>query len=88
MDLRARIDGLEADALKQDSEVNGLKHMGDKGNKEKKDAITKIMDALGGTVAVSPGLQAQKDRDEAARLRDELARLEDEDRVTASVPEP
>jgi hypothetical protein len=62
--------------------------MGDKGNKEKKNAITKIMDAVGSTVAVSPGLQAQKDRDEAARLRDELAQLEDEDRVTASIPEP
>jgi hypothetical protein len=83
-DLRGRIDGLEADAQKQESEVNDLEHM----SKAKKDAISKVMDAIGTTVAVSPGLQAQKDRAEAERLRDELARLENEDRVAASVSEP
>jgi hypothetical protein len=83
-DLRGRIDGLEADAQKQESEVNDLEHM----SKGKKDAISKVMDAIGTTVAVSPGLQAQKDRAEAERLRDELARLENEDRVAASVSEP
>lgn len=85
--LCSRIDGLEADALKQDSEVNDLEHMG-KGKNGKDDAITKIMDSLGAAVSVSPRLQAQKDHDEAARLRDELARLENEERVSASVPEP
>jgi len=56
------------------------------GGKGKKDVVTKVMDALGTTVSVSPRLQAQKDREEAARLRDELARLENEDHSVASAP--
>jgi len=82
--LRGRIDGLEADAEKQDSEVNDLEHMG-KGNK---DGISKVLGALGGAVSVSPSLQAQKDRNEAARLRDELAQLESQNQVSASAPVP
>ncbi|HVH71384.1 MAG TPA: hypothetical protein VNB49_09775 [Candidatus Dormibacteraeota bacterium] len=46
------------------------------------------MDALGTAVSVSPRLQAQKDRDEAARLRDELVQLESQNRVTAGVTKP
>ncbi|HEY6944699.1 MAG TPA: tetratricopeptide repeat protein, partial [Candidatus Acidoferrum sp.] len=84
LDLRARIDGLEADAQKQDNEVSDLEHM----SKGKKDAISKVFDAIGTTVSVSPRVQALKDRDEAARLREELARLESEERVAASAPMP
>src|SRR5215469_1648520 len=77
--LRARIDGLEADALSQDSETNDLEHMG-KGNK---DAISKVMDAVGNAVSVSPRLKAQRDREEASRLRDELTEIGNENRATA-----
>ena len=56
--------------------------------KDKKDAIGKIMDALGNAVSVSPRLQAQKDREEASRLRDELVGIENEDLATASVRVP
>jgi hypothetical protein len=82
--LRARIDGLEADALSQDSETNDLEHIG----KDKNDAISKVMDALGNAVSVSPRLQALKDREEASHLRDELAEIESQDRATASASAP
>jgi TPR repeat protein len=82
--LRARIDGLEADALSQDREIQDLEHMG----KGKRNAIGKVMDALGNTISVSPRLQAQKDREEASRLRDELAGIENEHLATASAPAP
>jgi len=84
--LRARIDGLEVDALSQDGEINDLEHMGDRKGKE--NGITKVMDALGNAVSVSPRLQALKDREEASRLRDELAGLAREDQVTACAPVP
>ena len=86
-DLRARIDGLEGDAQRQEDQAYELDHTG----KGKKDAITKVFNAIGSVPAAKFRLQAEKDRDEAARLRDELRQLESQDHQdqwNAGVPEP
>ena len=83
LDLRGRIDGLEADALDQENQAYQLEHTG----KGKKDAITKIFNAMGSVPAAKFRLQGEKDRDEAAHLRDELRQLESQDQLNAGVPE-
>ena len=86
-DLRARIDGLEGDAQRQEDQAYELDHTG----KGKKDAITKVFNAIDSVPAAKFRLQAEKDRDEAARLRDELRQLESQDHQdqwNAGVPEP
>ena len=71
-DLRARITGLESDAVNQDDLANQLENM-DKG---KKDFVSKTFKAMGNVGAVKFHLEAAKYRAEAARLRNELAKLE------------
>ena len=66
--------GLVADALYQDDLASQLKHMG----KGKNDGITKLFNAMGSVGAAKFQIQAEKDREEAARLRDELARIENQ----------
>jgi len=83
LDLRGRIDGLEADVLDQENQADELEHTG----KGKKDAITKVFNAIGSVPAAKFRLQAEKDRDEAARLRDELRQLENQDHLNAAVSE-
>jgi hypothetical protein len=73
-DLRRRIDAAETDALYQDDLVSQLKGM----SKGKKDVVSKLFTAMGDVGAVKYQVQAEKDRDEAARLRDELARIENQ----------
>ena len=83
-DLRARIDGLEGDAQEQEDQAYELEHTG----KGKKDAITKVFNAIGSVPAAKFRLQAENDRASAARLRDELRQLESQDQLNAGVPEP
>ena len=80
-DLRARITGLEADALNQDDLANQLEHTGN----GKHDAITKMFNAMGSVGAVKFHLEAAKYRAEADRLREQLAGLESQ---TQSAPSP
>jgi hypothetical protein len=61
-----------ADALDQENQAYRHEDTG----KGKKDAISKIFNAIGSVPAVKFRLQAEKDRDEAAHLRDELRQLE------------
>ena len=49
LDLRSRIDGLEADVLDQENQADELEHTG----KGKKDAITKVFNAIGRVPAAS-----------------------------------
>jgi hypothetical protein len=83
-DLRRRIDAAETDALYQDDLVSQLKGM----SKGKKDVVSKLFTAMGDVGAVKYQVQAEKDRDEAARLRDELARIENQSQSSpeASIP--
>jgi TPR repeat protein len=71
-DLRARITGLEADAVQQDELAYQLEHTGN----GKTDSITKVFNAMGSVGAVKFHVEAAKYRAEAARLRDQLAQLE------------
>jgi TPR repeat protein len=80
-DLRARITGLEADALHQDELADQLEHTGN----GKNDVITKMFNAMGTVGAVKFRLEAAKYRVEADRLREELAKLENQ---TQSLPTP
>lgn len=63
-DLQHRIDGVETDALHQDDLASQLKRMG----KGKNDGITKLFNAMGSVGAAKFQIQAEKDREEAARL--------------------
>jgi TPR repeat protein len=81
-DLHRRINEVEANALYQGAVTDGLVTKG------KSDGITKLFNALGSAVAVKPHFEAEKYREEAARLRDELAQIENENRSSASVPAP
>lgn len=83
-DLRARIDGLQGDAQEQHERAYELEHT----NKGKKDAITKVFNAIGSVPAAKCRLQAENDRDAASRLRDELRQLESQDQWNAGVSEP
>jgi TPR repeat protein len=71
-DLRARITGLESDAVNQDDLADQLEHMGH----GKNDAISKAFNAMGSVGAVKFHIEATKYRAEAARLRDQLAQIE------------
>jgi TPR repeat protein len=71
-DLRARITGLESDAVEQDDLANQLEGMGH----GKPDFVSKTFHAMGDVGAVKFHVEAAKYRAEAARLRDQLAGLE------------
>ena len=73
-DLRARITGLESDAVQQDDLAAQLEGMGN----GKKDAISKTFRAMGSVGAVKFHVEAGKYRAEAARLREQLAKLENQ----------
>jgi hypothetical protein len=71
-DLRARITGLESDAVQQDDLADQLEGMGH----GKNDAISKTFHAMGSVGAVKFHVEAAKYRAEAALLREQLAQLE------------
>ena len=75
---------METDALYQDELADQLEHMG----KGKNDVITRLFNAMGSAGAVKFHIQADKDRDEAARLRDELARIENQSQSSPGVRAP
>jgi TPR repeat protein len=83
-DLRARITGLESDAVQNDLTADQLEGKGKKDNS----GVAKVINALGTVGAVKFRVEAEKYRVEAARLREQLARLENQDQASASVPQP
>jgi len=76
-DLRARITGLESDAVEQDDLANQLEQMGN----GKNDIVSKTFRGMGSVGAVKFHLEAAKYRAEAARLREQLDELEDQNTV-------
>jgi hypothetical protein len=91
-DLRAQISGLETDALQDDISAEELANMGKNGKAKKNNSITKgitrVFDAAGTVLAVSPRIDAANCRTQAAGLREELAELESLDQSSANVPAP
>jgi len=77
-DLRARITGLESDAVEQDDLANQLEGMGN----GKPDVISKTFHAMGSVGAVKFHVEAAKYRAEAVRLREQLAELENQTPAT------
>jgi hypothetical protein len=71
-DLQRRIDGVETDALYQEDLGQPAQTHGQR----QKRWNHKLFNAMGSVGAARFQIQAEKDREEAARLRDELARIE------------
>lgn len=79
-DLRARITGLESDAVQQEDLAAQREGMG----KGKHDIVSKALLGMGSVGAVKFHVEAAKYRAEAARLREQLAQLESQNVAGAS----
>jgi TPR repeat protein len=77
-DLRARITGLESDAVQQDDLAHQLEGMGN----GKDDFVSKTFHGMGKVGAVKFHVEAAKYRAEAAQLREQLAELESQTPAT------
>jgi hypothetical protein len=82
--IGCEVDKAEAETLGQDDYADQFENFG----KGKKDALAKVMDAVGSVPAAKYRVDAEKYRAEAARLRDELAQTESQNQSSVGVPAP